>query len=135
MKFHKAQIPQRDGRRNPSSKDRRDSFTSNETHEYIEFYQSSPQSSPFSSTLRLESRPSTYLLHLQFTHLSVEDLSQYMITSQSGQRSQVPSSDIHTEERTLWPPSEALRFGLLSSSASGQTLRSAQQASNPPESP
>ena len=72
---------------------------------------------------------------LQFTHLwrsfSVHDYESIRTTYQ------LPSSDIHTGERTLrlWPPSEALCFGLLSSSANGQILRSAQQATNPLVSP
>ena len=78
---------------------------------------------------------SLWHLHRQFAHLSVEGLSQYMITSQSGQCNQLPSSDIYTGERTLWPPPEALRFGLLSSSGNGQSLWSAQRATNLPESP
>lgn len=44
--------------------------------------------------------------------------------------------DISTGERTLWPPSETPRFGLLLSSGNGQSLRngSPQQASDLPES-
>ena len=144
---------------NTSSKDRRDSSSSNETHESIESYQSSPQSSPSSSTRSLEPShdiddsngqynvdTAPFILPMDIIPMTppgspiFEGLSQYMIPGADLEVNQDNVStpiqhDIPTGERTLWPSSEAPRFGLQSSSGIGQSLRSAQQATSPPESP
>ena len=71
----------------------------------------------------------------------LEGLSQYMIPGADFGFNQDNIStpvlrDLPTAaERTLWPSSEAPRFGLLASSGNEQSLRSVQQAANPPESP
>lgn len=143
--------------------DRHDSFTSNETHEAIESCQSSPQSSPSFSSSILPLEPShdidnsneqynadTEIFTLPIDIIPVtppgspifEGLSQYMIlgavlgvnqdnVSTPFQRD-IPTGE---PERTLCPLSEAFRFGSPSSSGNGQSLRSAQQATNLPESP
>lgn len=69
-----------------------------------------------------------------------EGLSQYMILGavlgvNQDDVSTPVQRDLPTGERTLRPSSEASPFRLPSSSGNEQSLRNAQQATNPPESP
>ena len=92
--------------------------------------------------------PATFILPFDIIHVTppgspiLEGLSQYMVLHGSEAPGSVLRADQNntltpvqrTGERTLWPPSEVPRFGLLLSSANGQSLRS-DLSSNPPESP
>ena len=143
---------------NTSSMDRRNSFTSNETHESIESRQWSSQSSPSSSTFPPE--PShvindpnesnvdtdTFALPMDIIPVTplnspiFEGLSQYMILGavlgvKQDNLSTPVQGDIPTGERTLRSSSEAPQIGLPVSSVNEQSPRSVHQPTNPPESP
>lgn len=143
--------------------DRHDSFTSNEIHQPIKSRQSSTQSSPSPSSSTLPFEPSndidnsneqynvdtaTFTLPIDIIPVTppgspiFEGLSQYMILGAvlGVNQDNVPTPfqrdiPIGEPERTLRPSSEASRFGLPPSSEDRQSLRSAQQAINSPESP
>ena len=133
--------------------DRRNAIASNETCDSVESGQSSPQSSVSSSTLSLESShdindsneqytvdTATFRLPIDIIPMTppgspiFEGLSQYMIhdnVSTPVQRD-IPTGD---SEHTLRSSSEVLPFGLPTSSGNEQSLRNAQQETDPPESP